>query len=179
MSAADEILLLNPWVNLALGGKLNEEDNLPRFVRLEPDRALSIFAQLAALGDGRKRIIVADPNGILRVRPYEAQHPIDGAALPGSLTTMYTEADAESRLCVEVVNVSGASATCAVKRYVNSGSGGFDILAAGTPVPQGVGIRIGPYDLLDTGTIRGSSSPANSCTMHLTIDRYNSVGDTP
>ena len=179
MAAPQEITVQNAWISLALGGKVDEGDQSPKVVRLEPDRSLSIFAQLAALGDGRKRVIIADANGILRVRPYEAQHPVDGALLPSALTTIYTEADAESRLCVEIVNVSGASATCAVKRYVNSGSSGFDIIAAGTPVPQGVGIRLGPYDLLDTGTIRGSSSPANSCTMHLTIDRYNTTGDTP
>ena len=179
MAAAEEFLIVNEFIKFLLAGKVDEGDQKSKAVRLEPDRSLSIFSQLVALGDGRKRIIVADDNGILRIRPYEAQHPIDGAPLPGGLTTMYTEADAESRLAIEIVNISGASATCQVQRFVNGASGGFDILGAGTPVPQGVGIRLGPYDLLDTGFIQGSSNPANSCTMHLTIDRYNTVGDTP
>jgi len=180
MPAASEVTIQNQWVQLALAGTVNEDDIAPKIVKLQPDRALTIFSQLAALSDGRQRIIVADANGILRVRPYEAQHPVDGVLMPLALTTIYTEADGESRFVVEVVNNSGAAATCQVRRFVNSGSAGFDILGAGSPVPTvGPGIRLGPYDLLDTGKVTAASSPANSCTIHLTIDRFNASGDTP
>jgi hypothetical protein len=104
---------------------------------------------------------------------------LDGVLMPGGLTSFYTSTDAESRVWVEVVNTLGASATCNVTRFVNSGSSGFEVLPSGTPVREGVGIRVGPYDLSDTGSIRGSSNPPNSCTIHLTIDRFNATGDTP
>jgi hypothetical protein len=148
-------------------------------IRLTPDRDVSIWSKTVGHDGTRERIVTLDANGILRLRPYEAQHPIDGVVLTATLATIYTSADAESRVWVEVVNTLNAAATCQVTRHVNAASAGFSLLPSGTPVPQGVGIRIGPFDLLDTGFIRGSSSPGNSCTMHLTIDRYNATGDTP
>jgi hypothetical protein len=165
MTEISEIHVQNEFITLALSGLVKEDDLTPKMVKLEPDRSLSIFSQLAALSDGRRRIIVADSTGLLRIRPYEAQHPLDGVLMPGGLTSFYTSTDAESRVWVEVVNTLGASATCNVTRFVNSGSSGFEVLPSGTPVREGVGIR--------------SSSPPNSCTIHLTIDRFNATGDTP
>ena len=177
--SGEETRSITGLIRILLQGKQRNAEN-PQDVRISGDRELVILSKLAGNDGARgERVITLDPNGIIRFRPYESLHPIDGVVLTSALATIYTSTDAESRVFVDVVNTLGAAATCRVRRFVNSGSGGFDILAAGTPVPQGVGIRVGPFDLLDTGFIRGSSSPGNSCTMHLTIDRYNATGDTP
>jgi len=179
MPSPEELLILNEFVQFLLAGKVKEGDQKPKPVKLEPDRSLSVFSQLAALQDGKRRIIQADPNGLLRIRPYEPQHPLEAVVLTVGAQTIYTATDAEARVWAEVVNTTSSSATCTVKRYVNSGSTGFEVLPAGTPVPQGVGVRVGPYDLLDTGYITAACSPASACNIHLTIDQFATAGDTP
>ncbi len=177
MPSPEELFFLNEFVKFVLAGQVKEGEK-PKMVKFEPDRSLSVFSQLAALQDGKRRIVQADDNGLLRIRPYEPQHPLEAVALIATPTTIYTATDAEARVLVEVVNTTSASATCAVKRYVNSGSTGFEVLPSGTPVPQGVGVRVGPYDLSDTGYITASCTPASACTIHLTIDQFNATGDT-
>ena len=179
MPAPSETHVQNEFVKMALAGLIKRDDQSPSIVRLQPDRSLSVWSQTVALGGGRQRIVVADGNGLLRTRPYEPIHPVGGIGpMPAgpSSTTFYTSTGVKSRVFSEFVNSTAAAATYTCTK-TNSAVAAQVALA--TPCPQGVGIRVGPYDLEAGGTIEGFSTPANSVHIHVIVDQYGDPGDTP
>lgn len=170
--------ILNRFFKFLLQGV--DAQGVEQSVAVHTDRSLKVYTPLIAFDGERNRVILADAQAMLRMRPYEALLPVESLLMPGSLAAVYTSTSRRSRVRVDVTNsANNAAATCQVMRKFDSGSGGFAICAGGTPVPTGVPIRLGFWDLDPGGSIEGSSNPPNSCTLHITVDRYNETGDTP
>lgn len=181
MSGEQNVSILG-LIRMVLQGKQrggDQESEQTQDVALTPDRALEIWAQLVGTDGIRSRIVDLDAQGLLRIRPYEPLFPTSGVLLPIGLTTMYTSTAVKSRVWLDVANSLGAAATCQVVRNFDGASGNFDLLPVGTPIATGAPGRWGPFDLDAGGIISASSSPALSCTINLTIDRFNTTGDTP
>jgi hypothetical protein len=173
-----EFTIVNEYLPMILRGTdLNKQT---KDVLIRPDRSLSVWSQMVGRNSKGQRIVELDPSDILRMRLYEPLFPITSILMPGALTAAYTSTGVRSTVRIDMVNTIGdPTATCHVVRDVDGVTGDFDITNSATPVPDGVGIRLGHFDLDAGGTISGSSNPANSCTLTVTVERYSSAGDTP
>lgn len=136
------------FIQMLLYGKQRDQDD-PNIVALDADRRLMVNALLEGSGE-------------------EQLDPTDGGVMTAALVAYYT-ATKKARVYLEVVNSGGVeTATCRVIYRVNSAATERDALPPATPVPLGVGIRVGPYQLSPGGTIEGLCSPAGSVTI--TVD---------
>lgn len=179
MPAPTETIEKNPFLKMTLQGMDDTGNEKPRELLIRRDRALVIWSRLIAFNGTREQVIISDAQNMLRNRPYETIYPVTPLLMPGTLTTAFTATGVRARINVDVCNSSAvATATCRIQHNV-SGGGSFDWYPIGTPVPLGVPIRTGFKDLAPGDSITVSSSPANSCTAHVFVDRYNQTGDTP
>ena len=180
MPAPQEQSLINRFVKWILQGRAEDSD-VPKDVLIRKDRSLVVWGRLVGRSGARgERLVALDPNDLLRVRPFEPIFPVDSILMPTVPAVGFTSTAARSRVRVDVVNTSGSEiATFQVFRNFDGASGSRGLVGPATPAKEGVGVRVGFFDLDPGGTISGSSSPPNSCTLHITVERYSPTGDVP
>lgn len=183
MPAPSEIVSLNQFVKMVLQGTINEDKRgSTRDVLIRPDRSLVLWSRLVGhdAASDRERVALLDAAAMLRMRPYEPIFPVTPRLMPSSLATAFTSTAARTEVWLDVANsANSASATCHVTHLVAASGDEFDWYPSATPVRTGVPIRTGFIQLESGDSIRVSSSPGDSCTVHVHVHRYNPTGDTP
>lgn len=181
MSGEQNVSVINEFIRLVLQGQQyggDQEAERPQDVGLTEDRELKIHSPLIIFDGTRNRVALGDASRILRTRPYEPLFPVEPVLLTGTLQTCYTATGVRAEVWVEITNSANSSgATVRVTRKTSVDE--YDWYPSSTPSPIGVPIRTG-FMVLEAGDeIRGSCSPANACTIHVHVHRYNETGDTP
>lgn len=152
MSGEQNTSILNRIIGFLMLGRQAAADAEPQPVLLTEDRELAIAARLIG---GSTRVI----------------EPTEPQVLTGVSTNYYTASDL-TEVTIEVVNsLNFDGATVLVTYSLNGVLVEKVALPSTTPVPIGVGVRVGPYYLLAGGTVQASCSPPLSVTIHIIPQR--------
>lgn len=118
-----------------------------------------------------------DENQILWIRLYETLEPQDGVVVGVAPVAVFTATAMRARLHIDVVNNQAATqATIRLRRNYDGSSTETNLCTPDTPIPVGVGFRIGTFDLAPSGYIEAESNTANGAVVYVTVDAYDPVG---